>query len=131
MELKVYQQNALDAFSRWLEALERARNNSEQAIEVLKAVDADIPAELQNYPQKAWQDLKQSRDVASTAGDYVTRTADAERPIPHVCFKVPTGGGKTLLAAAALERLHRPRGLTLWIVPTRAIYAQTKKGFVG
>ena len=59
--------------------------------------------------------------------DYVTRTDDAKRPIPHVCFKVPTGGGKTLLAASALERLHRQRGLTLWIVPTKAIYAQTKK----
>ena len=128
MELKVYQQNALDAFSRWLEALETARNTSEKAIEALKQAGVDsIPAELRNYPQNAWQNLKQSDGVASTAGDYVTRTDDANRPIPHVCFKVPTGGGKTLLAAAALERLHRQRGLTLWIVPTRAIYAQTKK----
>ena len=86
-----------------------------------------IPAELRNYPQNAWQNLKQSDGVGPTAGDYVTRTDDANRPIPHICFKVPTGGGKTLLAAAALERLHRQRGLTLWIVPTRAIYAQTKK----
>ena len=127
MELKVYQQNALDVFSRWLEALEEARNNSEQAIEALKAIDADIPDEVQNYPQKAWQNLEQNDGVAPTAGDYVPRTDDANRPIPHVCFKVPTGGGKTLLAASALERLHRQRGLTLWVVPTRAIYAQTKK----
>ena len=128
MELKIYQQNALDAFSRWLEALEAARNTSEKAIETLKQAGVDsIPDELHNYPQNAWQNLKQSDDIASTAGDYVTRTDDAKRPIPHVCFKVPTGGGKTLLAASALERLHRQRGLTLWIVPTRAIYAQTKK----
>ncbi len=71
--------------------------------------------------------FEQSDGVAPTAGDYVTRTDDANRPIPHICFKVPTGGGKTLIAAAALERLHRQRGLTLWIVPTRAIYTQTKK----
>ena len=127
MELKIYQQNTLDAFSRWLEALEEARNNSQKAIEALKVVDADIPNDLPNYPKKAWQNLKQSDGVALTAGDYVTRTDDAKRPIPHVCFKVPTGGGKTLLAASALERLHRQRGLTLWIVPTKAIYAQTKK----
>ena len=126
MELKVYQQNALDAFTGWLEALEEARNNSEKAIEALKAVDADIPNELRNYPEKAWRILKQSDVAAPTPGDYVPRTDDAQRPIPHVCLKVPTGGGKTLLAAAALERLHRQRGLTLWIVPTRAIYAQTK-----
>lgn len=127
MELKVYQQNALDAFSDWLEALEETQNTSKTAIEALKQAGVDsIPDELQNYPQNAWQNLKQNDGVASTAGDYVTRTDDAKRPIPHVCFKVPTGGGKTLLAAAALERLHRQRGLTLWIVPTKAIYAQTK-----
>ena len=53
------------------------------------------------------------------------RTDGAGRPIPHVCFKVPTGGGKTLLASSALERLNRHTGLTLWITPTRAIYQQT------
>ena len=128
MELKVYQQNALDAFTRWLETLYEVETISKTAIETLEQAGVDsISAELQNYPQNAWQNLKQSDGVASTAGDYVTRTDDANRPIPHICFKVPTGGGKTLLAASALERLHRQRGLTLWIVPTRAIYAQTKK----
>ena len=128
MELKVYQQNALDAFTRWLETLSEVESTSKTAIEALKQAEVDsIPAELHNYPQNAWQNLKQSDGVAPTAGDYVTRTDDAKRPIPHICFKVPTGGGKTLLAASALERLHRQRGLTLWIVPTRAIYAQTKK----
>ena len=56
----------------------------------------------------------------------MSRTDDARRPIPHICFKIPTGGGKTLLAAAALQRLHRQTGLTLWITPTRAIFEQTK-----
>ena len=127
MELKVYQQNALDAFTRWLETLSEVENTSKTAIEALKQAGVDsIPAELRNYPQNAWQNLKQSDGVASTAGEYVTRTDDANRPIPHICFKLPTGGGKTLLAASALERLHRQRGLTLWIVPTRAIYTQTK-----
>ena len=106
----------MDAFTRWLEALEETQHTSKTAIEALKQAGVDgIPDELQNYPQKAWQNLKQNDGVAPTAGDYVTRTDDAKRPIPHVCFKVPTGGGKTLLAAAALERLHRQRGLTLWI----------------
>ena len=64
--------------------------------------------------------------VAHTVRRYVERTDDADRPIPHICFKVPTGGGKTLLAASALERLNRQTGLTLWVVPTKAIYTQTK-----
>ena len=64
--------------------------------------------------------------VALTAGEYVDRTDEANRPIPHICFKVPMGGGKTLLAAAALERLPWQRGLVLWVVPSKAIYDQTK-----
>ena len=82
--------------------------------------------DTRNYPKSAWQKLAQSGGVAESAGAYVERTDDAGRPIPHVCFKVPTGGGKTLLAAAALMRLGRQTGLTLWITPTRAIYEQTK-----
>ena len=39
---------------------------------------------------------------------------------------MPTGGGKTLLAAAALKKMSRQTGLTLWITPTKAIYEQTK-----
>ena len=127
MELKIYQQNTLNAFTRWLEELSKAKNTAKTAIEALRAAEVhDIPDDLRNYPKKAWDNLKQIGGVAPTAGDYITRTDGANRPIPHVCFKVPTGGGKTLLAASALERLHRQCGLTLWIVPTRAIYTQTK-----
>ena len=64
--------------------------------------------------------------LPKAAGEYVSRTDDAGRPIPHLCFKVPTGGGKTFLATVALERLHRQTGLTLWVVPSKAIYEQTK-----
>ena len=128
MELKEYQRGALDAFSRWLETLEETKRDSETVIEALKKtpVDVPIPDELRNYPKAAWQKLKENGGVAATAGEYVDRTDDANRPIPHICFKVPTGGGKTLLAAAALERLPWQRGLVLWIVPSKAIYAQTK-----
>ena len=126
MQLKDYQRSTLDAFSRWLETLKKARDKSETGIETLKEAGIDIPDDLRNYPKTAWEQLKESGGVAPSAGDYVSRTDEVNRPIPHICFKVPTGGGKTLLATAALERLHRQRGLTLWIVPTKAIYAQTK-----
>ena len=42
---------------------------------------------------------------------------------------MPTGGGKTLLGVAALERIKQDTGFVLWIVPTRAIYEQTLKAF--
>ena len=126
MELKEYQISTLDAFTRWRDALAAAQVQSETAVAALQSVGADIPDDVHNYPKTAWQRLAQNGGVAETAGQYVSRTDDAGRHIPHVCFKVPTGGGKTLLAAAALERLGRQTGLTLWITPTNAIYQQTK-----
>ena len=125
LELKEYQVKALDAFVRWLNALEAARMRSETGIVYLQQAGVDIPAELRNYPRNAWQTLAESGNVANPSQNYVERTDGAGQPIPHVCFKIPTGGGKTLLAAA-LERLNLQTGLTLWITPTRAIYEQTK-----
>ena len=126
MELKEYQRGALDALARWVETLEEERHTSATIAEVLKQKGIDISDEIRNYPRKAWQKLAESSGVAASAGAYVERTDEANRPIPHICFKVPTGGGKTLLAAAALERLPWQRGLVLWIVPSKAIFAQTK-----
>ena len=127
MELKDYQKKALQAFDGWREALGKAAQEARTVIDALQAVNVDVPPEVANYPQKAWNTLRENGEVAETAGPYVNRTDAAGRPIPHVCFKVPTGGGKTLLAAASLERLAMQTGLVLWIVPTRAIYQQTKR----
>ena len=126
MELKNYQNRVLDAFSQWLDTLKTARHQSDTAVEAWPADAGDIPAAVKNYPRLAWEKLKESGGVAPSAAAYVDRTDEANCPIPHICFKVPTGGGKTLLAASALERLNRQTGLTLWVVPTKAIYAQTK-----
>jgi type III restriction enzyme len=55
-------------------------------------------------------------------------------PVPNVCIKVPTGGGKTYLATSILSRIlgayiGRNTGFVLWIVPNDAIYTQTKRHF--
>ena len=128
MELKEYQRGALDALVRWLEALDEAQHDSETLIEAFQQTPTNIPIpdEIRNYPKIAWKNLAENGGVAPTAGEHVDRTDEANRPIPHICFKVPTGGGKTLLAAAALERLPWQRGLVLWVVPSKAIYNQTK-----
>ena len=126
MELKEYQVRALEAFERWREALATARKESDLAIAAWPKAAGEIPDAVRNYPSTAWRKLADSGGVANKDVPYIDRTADAGYPIPHVCFKVPTGGGKTLLAAAALERLNQPTGFVLWIVPTRAIYQQTK-----
>ena len=128
MELKEYQRGTLDALVRWLETLEETQRELETMIEMFRQAPTNIPIpdELGNYPKAAWRKLRENGGVAASAGEHVDRTDDANRPIPHICFKVPTGGGKTLLAAAALERLRWQRGLVLWIVPSKAIYTQTK-----
>lgn len=50
--------------------------------------------------------------------------------VPHVCFKVPTGGGKTLLACASIRHIFAGMGMmkaraVVWLVPSTAILEQT------
>ena len=126
MELKEYQSRTLDVFVRWRDALDDALARSETAAAALQTVGMEVTPDIRDFPKSAWNELAKAGEVAASAGPYVGRTADSGEPIPHICLKVPTGGGKTLLAAAALERLNRPTGLTLWMVPSNAIYRQTK-----
>lgn len=58
------------------------------------------------------------------------RNPDNQWPIPYVCMRIPTGGGKTLLAAhtvsrAAKDYLDCERPVVLWLVPSKTIKAQT------
>ena len=126
MELKHYQRRTLDTFDAWRKGLDHAREQAARAVFALEGAGLDVPDEVRDFPRAAWKQLAQTDGVANSAGQYIGRSDDAGRPIPHACLKIPTGGGKTLLAAAALERLGRQTGFVLWIVPTRAIYAQTK-----
>lgn len=129
LELKEYQHRTLEAFVSWLRALEAAQATSQQQAEALQAAGQDVPDAIRNFPRAAWDRLVADGGVESGAREHVDRYDEADRPIPHACFKVPTGGGKTLLGAAALERLGMQTGLVLWIMPSRAIYAQTKAAF--
>ena len=50
--------------------------------------------------------------------------------MPYVCLRVPTGGGKTLLACHAAgiaksELLRAERAVVLWLVPSQTILSQT------
>ena len=136
MQLKTYQQNALEQLDRWLGALKEARLKCEKASKALEDSGLDVPEELKNFPRSAWQSLKEQNVLPGISDngtlnipDYISRTGTSGDPIPHVCLKVPTGGGKTLLGVTALERIKQDTGFVLWIVPTRAIYEQTLKAF--
>lgn len=50
--------------------------------------------------------------------------------VPHVCYKVPTGGGKTLLACASVKPIFDAlptarRRVVVWLVPSDPILVQT------
>lgn len=50
--------------------------------------------------------------------------------VPYVCLRVPTGGGKTLIAAHAVREIakhlgHQDRPLCLWVTPSTTIRDQT------
>ena len=120
MELKDYQLRALETFDDWFDALERERQDRQKA----ERVPEEYRADWLNFPKHAWKAQAELGKVP--AREHVNRFDGVGRSVPHVCFKIPTGGGKTLLAAAMLERIRNPTGLVLWIVPSRAIYQQTK-----
>ena len=70
------------------------------------------------------------RFVGRRGSHYVRRLNDRDEYTPHVCIKIPTGGGKTLMAVSVLERVRMQKGLVLWVVPSKAIFAQTWKALV-
>lgn len=138
MELKIYQSRVLERFEDYLETMETKRVRAEKILAIDQEDDPN--ARLSDYPRDAWDDLNHRRllpemrlaDGSRLVAPYLSREDGFGISIPNVCLKVPTGGGKTLLAAAALERLQadyfkKQTGFVLWVVPSDAIYRQTWK----
>ena len=82
----------------------------------------------QRYPGRvAW-------DECGLGNNYHHRSNGLGREMPTFCIKVPTGGGKTLLATQILGDIFKIAlserngvGLVLWIVPSDQIYKDTLK----
>lgn len=135
MEFKDYQQQVLDTFDIYLDELAAQRVKAEKVkLANLHETDPDLIRPVPDFSKKAWEEMKvQGRLPASQQDmDYSRRTDGVGGSVPNLCFKVPTGGGKTLLASAAISRvfgryLSSNTGFVLWIVPNEAIYTQTKK----
>jgi type III restriction enzyme len=131
MELKDYQIKVLGYLEGYLAELKTQKAEKQDYFEFLKQKGKDaIPPEKSDYCQLAWESLKAK--MAVYRSNYTVRKDGLERNIPNICFKVPTGGGKTLLATAAIQRINqdyfkRNNGFVLWIVPSDTIYTQTSK----
>ena len=105
MELKDFQRTALDTLAAYLEQA-RVSGNPEQAfIQTLRNLKPDTPPPPY-------------------------RTISRIEGVPNVCLRLPTGGGKTLLAAHTISvarraYLERDYPVVLWLAPTSTIRMQT------
>ncbi|MBO6310613.1 MAG: DEAD/DEAH box helicase family protein [Oribacterium sp.] len=108
MELNSYQREVMGNLSAYLSALNETGNLD-----------------------KAWLKYWNDQDVAVGLGSgSVPGYRNSIKGVPHVCMKVPTGGGKTFMACAAVRRIFDalPQGkpkMVVWLVPSDPILVQT------
>lgn len=134
MRLKSYQLDTLATLDLYVGALaeEVARNRRllANAANLLAEDQAEYVASIGSPPVKAWNKLQAEGKTASPL-EWRTLPDGYGGQVPHVCLQLPTGSGKTLIAAHAVGRilagLDKARtGFVLWIVPSEAIYKQTR-----
>jgi type III restriction enzyme len=138
MDLKQYQQTVLDTLDLYLDELRTQLTKAEKVRKANeKETDPDLIRAVPVFSGLAWARLKDQGYLPAFRGSfpYSTRTDGMGNDVPNICLKIPTGGGKTLLAANAVSRvmgrfLQRNYGFVLWIVPNEAIYSQTKKQLI-
>jgi len=103
----------------------------------LKHYQAAALARLRDWLRAARREVHESGEADAAAVGFTRLTGRAYRhaPLvargtPYACLRIPTGGGKTLVAAhsiglVAREWLHTTTPLVLWLVPSEAILQQT------
>lgn len=95
MRLKHYQEKVITTLKNYLSALNDFKAKYEKAIEF----DAEMASEY-NFPKRAFVQ-------ATNRNIYHNKTNGLHEPLPDVYLKVPTGGGKTLLACHAVDLIHK------------------------
>ncbi len=117
MELKEYQIKVIDKLKEYLSALDESRKEYLEFLEFKPNL-----AKFANFPKEAWN--------KSVGNIYHSNENGIGEPLAELYLKVPTGGGKTLLACHSIDLINkiylkRQTGLVLWIMPTSQIYRQT------
>jgi len=108
MELKTYQRKAISNLARYLELMNETKS-------------------IGGAYSRLWQE-----QTVPVGANGLRPYLDTIRGVPHVCFKVPTGGGKTFMACAAVKTIFDAlppfkAQAVVWLVPSDAILEQTVK----
>ena len=108
MELKSYQREVIKDLTRYLKLLNETRSSAEAYTRLWQ--EKSVPVGLNGLP----------------------RYQDVIPGVPTLCFKVPTGGGKTYLACNSIQPVFDALPATkaravVWLVPSDAILTQTVK----
>lgn len=106
MQLKNYQKKTLDSLEQFLRIL-------------------DITDNISDAYEKYWND-----NNVNVGFGGVPSYKDIIKGVPHVCFKIPTGGGKTYIASSSLKTIfdNMPlikKKVVVWLVPSDIILEQT------
>lgn len=134
MRLKQYQLDTLETLDRYVDAFIAARATDAVQRSVLAGIDAAAAAPLlallPDPAPVAWSSVK-AAGVAASPDAWRDLLDGHGRQVPHVCLELPTGSGKTLIAGHAVGRIlsslnGATTGLVLWVVPSDAIYRQTR-----
>lgn len=118
--LKEYQRRTVQQMEEYFRGLAQAKKEYEEVPEKFRK-------KLGDFAEDAWHQLFPEGNPNNA---YKSRKTGHGKYCPHFCLKLPTGGGKTLMATYAIDSYLRyirgkRTGFVLWIVPSEQIYSQT------
>lgn len=133
MRLKDFQQEVLNTLDGYLDVLVDKRLKA-IGIADLGRDNPDLGLRVPDHTEEAWKApaVMDKLPKHRKGIPFSPRKDGTGRPVPSITLKIPTGGGKTLLAAHAVSRImskwvQANHGFVLWIVPNESIYSQTLK----
>lgn len=122
MYLKKYQQRVVSEIKHFLSTAQGKKTEFSTIINAIPEAQRAVVAENMNYVETTFKELNLPYTDICRNG--------LGQHYPRINLKVPTGGGKTILAVEAIKEYQsvfaqRKTGLVVWIVPKEIIYKQT------